>query len=177
VDVIVIYRLFGQISQVLASDLHYIQCIWGGKATVSLPPPSLQQIEQNMAEKKEGTEGTASEWWMDYLQKAAASLSTTALSAIKFDCPRCNTNLRDDPQFLQKVLQGATECPKCKYDLKELLTDSAVLIGSTVGKSIAVECPYCGKSAPGNTYGGNITERWVICPNCGRDLFDPSAQY
>ena len=126
-----------------------------------------------MAEKKEGTEGTASEWWMDYLLKAAASFSSApALSALKFDCPRCNTNRREDPQFLQKVLQGATECPKCQYDLKELLTLSAVLIGNTVGKSLAVECPYCGKSAPGNTYGGNLTERWVICPNCGRDLCD-----
>ena len=68
-----------------------------------------------MAEKKEGTEGTASEWWMDYLQKAAASLSATALSAIKFDCPRCNTNLRDDPQFLSRHRSAETQCWERRY--------------------------------------------------------------
>ena len=130
-----------------------------------------------MAEKKEGTQDSVTEWWMDYLQKAAATVNSATVGALKVECPRCNFDLHNDPLFLQKVLMGNTRCPKCDHDLKELLTMSARLIGGNIGKNLPVECPYCGKSSPGNTYGGNLVERYVICPNCGRDLFDPDAQY
>ena len=130
-----------------------------------------------MAEKKEDTGGTASEWWMKYVDQAAAALGK--FGEIKLECPRCRKNLREDPKFniIQEAIRGRYECPGCKYDLKELFTKSAVIIGNTIGKDLPVECPYCGKSAPGNTYGGNVVEGWVICPNCGRDAFDSSAQY
>ena len=139
----------------------------------------LGEIVYSMAEKKESTGGTASEWWMKYVGKAAEVLSVGNFAGIKLECPRCRKNLRDDPKFdiIQEAIRGHYECPGCKYDLKELFTKSAVIIGNTIGKDLPVECPYCGKSAPGNTYGGNIVEGWVICPNCGRDAFDSSAQY
>lgn len=136
-----------------------------------------EQVVWNMAEKKEDTGGTASEWWMKYVDQAAAALGK--FGEIKLECPRCRKNLREDPKFniIQEAIRGRYECPGCKYDLKELFTKSAVIIGNTIGKDLPVECPYCGKSAPGNTYGGNVVEGWVICPNCGRDAFDSSAQY
>ena len=129
------------------------------------------------AASKEGSTGTVSDWWIAYIDKAAAAITPNLPAGLKFECPSCRTDLREDPKFLHKVIQGNTKCPECKHDLKELLTESARFIGGTIGQYLPMECPYCGESSPGNTYIGNIVDRYVICPKCGRDLFDPSAQY
>lgn len=135
-------------------------------------------IVVDMAEKKDDTQAgeQASQFFMDYIEKAATTLFAADTGGMNFDCPSCGENLRD-PSFAMKVLQGYTQCPGCNHDLKGFLTKAALILGSTLGKVHDFKCPYCGESSPIASYGGNVVDRFVICPNCRRDLFDPSAQY
>ena len=116
------------------------------------------------AASKEGSTGTVSDWWIAYIDKAAAAITPNLPAGLKFECPSCRTDLREDPKFLHKVIQGNTKCPECKHDLKELLTESARFIGGTIGQYLPMEWPYCGESSPGNNSTHSRMRRQKFAP-------------
>lgn len=63
------------------------------------------------------------------------------------------------------------------WSLSEVWSGITVFLGNTLGNFIPYKCPYCGVWSRISSYGGNVVQGYAECPECHRDIFNPSQTY